>query len=135
MLTPSGALSRTIGSGAGAPILVVEDDPPLRQIIRDVLEDEGLVIETAADGRQALQRAATQRPVLVVLDMMLPVLDGVDVVAGLRATFGVPPPVLLITADGRAAEKARQVGAFAFLSKPLELDELVATVQRALESR
>jgi DNA-binding NtrC family response regulator len=41
----------------------------------------------------------------------------------------------LITADGRAAEKARQVGAFAFLSKPLELDELVATVQRALESR
>jgi FixJ family two-component response regulator len=70
----------------------------------------------------------------MVLDMILPVLDGEGVVAGLCATFGVPPPVLAITADGRAAEKARQVGAFAFLSKPLELDDLVATVQRALES-
>jgi CheY-like chemotaxis protein len=118
----------------GVPILVVEDDPHLRQIIREVLEDEGLVVETAADGRQALQRAAAQRPALVVLDMRLPVLDGAGVVAGLRASFGVPPPVLVITADGRAAEKARQVGAFAFLSKPLELDELVASVQRALES-
>jgi PleD family two-component response regulator len=83
--------SRTTVSGASAPILVVEDDPHLRQIIRDVLEDEGLVIETAADGRQALQRAATQRPALVVLDMTLPVLDGAGVVVGLRAAFGVPP--------------------------------------------
>ena len=134
MLTPSVSLGPTVGSGMGVPILVVEDDPHLRQIIREVLEDEGLVVVTAADGRQALQRAAAQRPALVVLDMRLPVLDGAGVVAGLRATFGVPPPVLVITAHGRAAEKARQVGAFAFLSKPLELDELVASVQRALES-
>jgi CheY-like chemotaxis protein len=134
-LTPSVSRGPAVDRGIGAPILVVEDDPYLRQIIRDVLEDEGLVVETAADGRQALQRAAAQRPALVVLDMRLPVLDGAGVVAGLRASFGVPPPVLVITADGRAAEKARQVGAFAFLSKPLELDELVASVQRALESR
>jgi FixJ family two-component response regulator len=66
--------------------------------------------------------------------MILPVLDGAGVDVGLCATFGVPPPVLVITGDGRAAEKARQVGAFAFLSKPLELDELVASVQRALAS-
>jgi DNA-binding response OmpR family regulator len=134
MVSPYVSLRPTTGRGVSAPILVVEDDPHLRQIIRDVLEDEGLVNETAADGRQVLQRAAAQRPALVVLDMTLPVLDGVGVVVGLRAAFGVPPPVLLITADGRAAEKARQVGAFAFLSKPLDLDDLVATVQRALEN-
>jgi signal transduction histidine kinase len=94
--------------------------------VRQIVEQHG--------GTITVESWPDKGPALVVLDMILPVLDGEGVVAGLRATFGVPPPVLVISADGRGAEKARQVGAFAFLSKPLELDDLVATVQRALES-
>jgi CheY-like chemotaxis protein len=98
------------------------------------LEDEGFVVETAADGRQAVQRAASKRPrpALVVLDLALPRLSGARVAAELREAYQPPPPVLLITADGDAPRKARQVGAFAFLSKPLELDDLVAVVRRGL---
>lgn len=121
-------------SGKDAPILVVEDDPALRNIIRDLLTDEGYSVETAANGRQGLQRATARRPALVVLDMALPELNGLGVAAGLREQFAPPPPIVVITADGNAANKARQAGAFAFLAKPLELDELVDVVRDGLRS-
>ena len=119
-------------AAAGVPILVVEDDPRIREIIRWALEDEGYAVTTAADGRQALERAAAAPPALVVLDMMLPILDGPAVAAGLRAAPRPMPPIVLVTADGRAAEKAARVGAFAYLHKPFDLDDLIAVVRRGL---
>jgi CheY-like chemotaxis protein len=115
-------------------ILVVEDDRELRRIMHDALEDEGFVVETARDGRQAVEAAARWRPALIVLDMALPALNGDTVAAHLRTQQPHPPPILLVTADGNAARKARQVGAFAYLTKPLELDELVSVVRRGLQS-
>lgn len=120
------------GSPLPGPILVVEDDSRVRRTIQWVLEDEGFAVEVAVDGRQALERATRSRPALVVLDMMLPLLDGAGVADGLRTAHALPPPILLITADGRAQEKARRVGAYAYLSKPFDLDELVATVRSGL---
>jgi DNA-binding response OmpR family regulator len=120
---------------ATAFILVVDDDPRIRQAIRWALEEEGFVVETAADGRQAPERAVGVRPALVVLDMRLPVVDGATVADGLRAAYGEPPPIILITADDRAEEKARRVGAYAHLPKPFDLDELIATIQRGLHAR
>jgi DNA-binding response OmpR family regulator len=114
-------------------ILVVEDDRELRRIMHDTLEDEGFVVKTARDGRQAVEAAARWRPALVVLDMALPALNGDGVAAYLRTQQPHPPPILLVTADGNAARKARQVGAFAYLAKPLELDELVSVVRRGLQ--
>src|SRR5690349_3904983 len=84
-----------------APVLVVDDDPRIRQVIQWALEDEGLTVELAADGLQAIEKAAHQRPALVVLDWMLPGLDGHGVAAWLRATYGQTLPILVITAEGR----------------------------------
>jgi two-component system response regulator MprA len=117
---------------ASGPILVVDDDLGTRQTITWALEEEGYVVEAAADGRQALEYVAAARPALVVLDLRMPVVDGAQVADGLRSTYGDPPPIILITADDRAEAKARRVGAFAHLSKPFELDDLVVIVRRAL---
>jgi DNA-binding response OmpR family regulator len=116
-----------------ARILVVDDDPRMRQTLRWALEDQGFTVEVAADGRDAVRRATVHRPSLVVLDMGLPLLDGVGVARELRALHGNrTPPILTISADGRAAQKAERAGAFAYLPKPFELDDLLAAVQRGL---
>ena len=121
---------------AVVPILIVEDDGPLRHLMRETLEDEGLPTVTAADGVQALRLVAQRRPALVVLDLMLPGVDGVGVAAGVRARYGASaPPILLITAAGHGAVTAEQVGAVAYLAKPFDLDHLIATVRRALDAR
>lgn len=116
----------------GGHVLVVDDDPRVRQTIRWALEDEGLAVETAADGRRALERASARRPALVVLDLTLPILDGYDVANGLRSFYGSGVPILAITADGDAEQKARRAGAYGYLSKPFELDDLMAAVRRGL---
>jgi DNA-binding response OmpR family regulator len=97
------------------------------------LEDEGFEVETAADGGQALDHARRRAPALVVLDMRLPVANGTAVAGGLRAILDEPPPILLITADDRGESKARHIGAYAFLPKPFDLDDLLALVQRGLQ--
>lgn len=118
-----------------APILVVDDDVHVRQAIRWMLEDEGFSVVTAADGREALRCVAQRRPALVVLDMGLPDVEGTQVAAELRKSDDARIPLLVISADGRAAEKARWVGAFAYLHKPFEIEHFIATVRQGLRSR
>jgi len=113
-------------------VLVVDDDPSLRLAIEWALQDEGLSVMGAGDGQEAIERGTEQRPALVVLDMGLPVVSGDGVAAGLRAAHGTQLPILIITADGKAAEKARRVGAFDYLHKPFDLADLVAAVHRGL---
>jgi DNA-binding response OmpR family regulator len=113
-------------------ILVVDDDPQMRQVIRATLEEEGLAVETAADARQALALAARCRPRLVVLDMGLPLLDGAGLARELRAIHGESLPLMVISADGNVVEKARKVGARTHLAKPFELNALIAAVQQVL---
>jgi CheY-like chemotaxis protein len=114
-------------------ILVVEDERPLRETIQWLLEDEGMTVEPAANGRVALELAARERPALVVLDMALPVMNGDGVADGLRQMYGQQVPILLTTADGRAAEKAVRVGAYAYLQKPFDIDMLLQEVKRGLD--
>ena len=113
-------------------VLIVEDDTDLRQTIQWTLEDEGLIVETAADGQEALNRAAQRKPTLVVLDMGLPIIDGNGVAAGLQANYGNSVSILTMTADGRAAEKAKRIGAIGYISKPFDLDALITAVKQAL---
>jgi DNA-binding response OmpR family regulator len=115
------------------PVLVVEDDPAMRQTIRWTLEAEGFVVAEAGSAEQALSATARQRPALVVLDYGLPDRDGGAVADELRARLPSPPPIVVVTADGRAAEKAARVGAVAYLHKPFDLDDLLATVRRTLD--
>jgi DNA-binding response OmpR family regulator len=116
------------------PVLVVEDEDAMRQTLCWTLEAEGFAVADAATARQALEAVRRSRPSLVLLDYGLPDGDGADVVAALRKHLSEgAPPVVVITADGRAAEKARRIGAAAYLHKPFDLDELLAVIRRELE--
>ena len=117
------------------PILVIEDDAQFRETLRSVLEDEGWPVETAGDGQQAFDQSARLQPALVVLDWGLPDIDSQMVATSLQTAHGGDTPILLITADGRPAEKARLVGAVAYLHKPFELDDLIDIVRRGLGNR
>jgi two-component system OmpR family response regulator len=115
-----------------AMVLVIEDDPVIRAVIQGALSDEGLRVEVAGDGQGAFRVADNRRPDLVVLDMMLPDMTGHTVAAELKARWGEGLPIIVVTADGRAAEKAAAVGAVAHVTKPFDVDWLVETVQRQL---
>jgi CheY-like chemotaxis protein len=113
-------------------VLVVDDDPKVREVAVWALEDEGFAVDAAADRREALERVRRRRPALVVLDMGLPPDSGDVVAAELRAACGGELPILVITADGRASAKARRAGAFAYLHKPFDVEQLVHLVREGL---
>lgn len=113
-------------------ILVVDDDQGIRQVLRGLLEDDGYVVETAADGGEAVERLKAHRPDLVVLDLGLPVLSGPEVAAELRATHGTSVPIVAISADSHAAEGARQAQAQTYFHKPFDLDALLETIDRMI---
>jgi two-component system, OmpR family, response regulator MprA len=117
---------------ASSWILVVEDDPRLSATLNRVLTSEGHDVELAADGNEALRRARQRHFDLVVLDIMLPGLDGIGVCRRLRATGDVP--ILLLTALSGTAERVRGLdsGADDYLVKPFAYEELLARVRALL---
>ncbi len=116
----------------GSRILVVEDDPRLAATLERVLGSEGHDVEVAGDGNDALRRARDRPFDLVVLDILLPGLDGIAVCKRLRSTG--PVPILLLTALGGTAERVRGLdsGADDYLVKPFAYDELLARVRALL---
>lgn len=117
---------------ARATVLVVDDDPQVRQVIKWAFEDEGYAVRAAADGREALERAAEHVPDLVVLDIEMPVLDGYEAARELRKRHGAGLPIVAITADGHAPLKARRLQANAFVRKPFRVDALLAAVRTVI---
>jgi DNA-binding response OmpR family regulator len=115
------------------PILLVEDDSQLRATLTLALEDEGFAVAAARDGRGALDWLLGHQPALVLLDWRLPDFDGEFVASGLRRTYGHSVPVVLITADAQAAQKAERVGAQGYLQKPFDLQELISLVRNELQ--
>ncbi len=99
-------------------ILLVDDEPRLVQLVRDYLEHGGFGVVTAGDGPTALRAASTQHPDLIVLDLALPGLDGLDVMRTLRKTSEVP--IILLTARGEESDKIAglELGADDYLTKP-----------------
>ena len=112
------------------PVLLVEDDDVVRQSVAWTLEEEEIPFVAVSDGQQAVDRLREQQPGLVLLDIGLPRVDGYGVADALRSQYGDRVPVVVLTADGHAREKARRVGAVAYLHKPFELEDLVATVRQ-----
>src|SRR5207248_1589271 len=113
-------------------ILVVDDEPQIVQLVRDYLEHGGFNVLAAADGSSALRTAATLHPDLVVLDLGLPGMDGLDVTRSLRRNGAVP--IIMLTARADESDKlvGLELGADDYLTKPFSPKELVARVRAVL---
>ena len=114
-------------------VLVVDDEPSVAQVVVDALADEGYEVRWAANGREALAVLGAWLPDLIVLDLMMPVMDGRAFRAAQRRLPGAAArvPVLVLSGMREARATAEALGAAA-LTKPFDLDDLVATVDRLL---
>jgi DNA-binding response OmpR family regulator len=115
-----------------ARILVVDDEPKIVQLVRDYLERAGFAVSSARDGKEALMRAHQERPDLIVLDLGLPELDGLEVTRRLRRDSGVP--IIMLTARHEETDKVvgLELGADDYVTKPFSPRELEARVRAVL---
>lgn len=113
-------------------ILVVDDESAILQTLRFNLERNGYAVCTAGDGRSAVALAATEKPDLVILDIMLPVLDGIEACKEIRKSSGVP--IIMLTAKDQEFDKvlALELGADDYVTKPFALGEFLARVKARL---
>ena len=128
----AGGNARPSTMRAMARILVVDDEPKIVRLVRDYLEHGGFEVVVARDGREALMRARSERPDLVVLDLGLPGLDGLDVTRSLRRDSGVP--LIMLTARDSETDKVLglELGADDYVTKPFSPRELVARIRAVL---
>ena len=117
-----------------ATVLVVDDEPEIRTSLRGILAEEGLRVLEAEDGRQALDVINRESPELVILDVWMPEVDGLQLLQQLHET-ALAPAVIMISGHGNieTAVKATKLGAFDFIEKPFSLDGLLRVVNRALD--
>ena len=117
---------------SGTRILVVEDEEPLAETVRYNLEREGFVVDVADNGRMALERFRADPPALIILDLMLPEVSGLDVCRSIRAESQVP--IIIVTAKDSEADKVTglELGADDYVTKPFSVRELVSRVRANL---
>lgn len=113
-------------------ILVVDDDPDILDALVEILEAEGYRAERARNGQEALERLRASPPALILLDLMMPVMDGWEFAQRLKEE---PPdlahtPIIVLSADRNVASKAGDLGATGHLAKPFELPELLKMVRK-----
>src|SRR2546423_7511398 len=115
-------------------ILVVEDDEAIRGLLTEVLRDDGYDVREAANGAEALEYVREQRPDLIVLDLMMPVMDGWTFVEECRREPGCDDVPIVVTSAShdlpRTAERLRSLGVRTCLAKPFDVDGLLALVER-----
>jgi len=125
--------SQHICGERSARILIIEDELPMRTALEDCLSAEGFRIISAADGERGLERALKEKPDVILLDVMMPRLDGFGLCAELRR-LGHTTPVLMLTAKGQVRDRVTglDAGADDYLVKPFSTDELLARVRALL---
>lgn len=116
-------------------VLLIEDEPHIAEALAFLLSREGLEVACCADGEEAVARVASERPGLVILDVMLPGKSGFEVLREIRARPDTAElPVMLLTAKGQARDRseAEEAGATLFMTKPFSNAEIVANIKRLL---
>jgi len=119
---------------AQKPILVADDDASIRSLLKQLLADEGFAVLEARTGREVVERVSEASPALVIMDIRMPELDGIEVLSRLKAS-SPKTAVLIMTALGNSnlAVRAMELGAFDYITKPFELDKISRTVKHVLE--
>ncbi len=117
-------------------ILVVDDEPDIRDLVRDVLEDEGYSVTTAENGTAAREARRQRRPDLILLDIWMEDVDGITLLREWSESGDLPCPVVMMSGHGtvETAVEATRLGAYDFIEKPISLAKLLLTIERAFES-
>jgi CheY-like chemotaxis protein len=114
-------------------VLVVDDDPDILEALSEILEAEGFEIRRARNGKEALERLEPAPPSLILLDLMMPVMDGWEFAQRMRQKPAVAAiPIIVLSADRNVGSKAADIGAVGHLAKPFELNDLLDMVRRSL---
>jgi len=113
-------------------VLVVDDEPQITRVLRTVLSSQGYQVRTAAEGESALSNFTEWRPELVITDLYMPHMDGVELCRRIRAVSNVPIIVLSVRGEERSKVEALDSGADDYVTKPFGIDELLARVRAAL---
>ena len=130
------SFSQPVTTMANARVLVVDDEPDIRQTVRDILEDEGYLVDTAESAAAAREARRQQRPDVVLLDIWMPDLDGISLLREWSERGGLPCPVIMISGHGtvETAVEATRLGAWDFIEKPISLAKLLLVISHALEA-
>ena len=123
----------TPGERSTPLVLLVEDDAAVRSTLAAILHDEGCDVIIAPNGFDALVSLEQHDPDIVVLDWMMPVVDGQNFLHALRTEYNRTTPVLVISAGRIGEETALEAGADAYLRKPFDIDELMRMLQELVE--
>jgi len=117
-------------------ILVVDDEPDIRNLVHEILEDEGYSVTTAEGGEEARKACRVRRPDLILLDIWMQDVDGITLLREWSENGGLPCPVVMMSGHGtvETAVEATRLGAYDFIEKPISLAKLLLTVERAFES-
>jgi DNA-binding response OmpR family regulator len=114
-------------------VLIIEDEPNMVLGLKDSCEYEGYEVAVARDGKEGLEKASTEKPDIILLDVMLPLMSGIDVCRTLRAR-GIDTPILMLTARSQETDKVvgLEVGADDYVTKPFSIKELLARIRAHL---
>lgn len=128
--------SRNFNAQSMSHILVVDDEPDIRHLLQEILEDEGYSVETAENGEEARKAYRANKPDLVLLDIWMPDIDGISLLKEWIENGNLPVPVIIMSGHGtvETAVEATRLGAFDFIEKPLSLAKLLLTVEQAIEA-
>lgn len=117
-------------------ILVVDDEPDIRDLVKEILQDEGYTVATAENATAAREARRAQRPDLILLDIWMPDTDGISLLKEWSEGDHLPCPVIMMSGHGtvETAVEATRLGAYDFIEKPLSMAKLLLTVERALDA-
>ncbi len=136
-MPPETARPLAPAEAAGARVLVVDDEPDIRGLLKEILEDEGYQVTTAENGAAAREAFRHQPPDVVLLDIWMPDIDGITLLKEWSEDGRPPMPVIMMSGHGtvETAVEATRLGAVDFIEKPLSLAKLLLTIEHALEAR